>query len=364
MVDYKASYTDITNWDINKYIGTGGTRSKEIVMHPDTEKQYFFKASKIDKYDQIKYPTEFWSEIVSSKIGQALGFDMLDYNIAYNSNNRQQVGCISESMVEYAENKLTEGITYLRGCDPQYNPENKEDQKKYTFQFICDTLIEFNLEKYIIHIIEIIVFDSIIGNSDRHQENWGTITYFKIALEKIESELNFGKNNFLQKIIKKISKIATEAYMNMSDKQKVEKPEILKAQNVIAPSSFSPIYDSGCCLAREKEDNKIFEMLKNNQMIEAYIKNGSSEIRWCGRDKKINHFDLVSLVMVNFEPEVKKIISRVKEKYNNEIIKNIIENIDSELPDMLKAFKLSAQRKELMYKLITLRLEKLFILVK
>jgi hypothetical protein len=361
MVDYKATYTDISTWDINRYVGTGGTRSKEIAIHPDTEKQYFFKASKIDKFDTVKYPTEFWSEIVSSKVGQALGFNMLDYNIAYNENNRQTVGCISESMVEYEENKLTEGITYLRGFDPQYDPG--KDQDRYTFQFICDTLSHFKLDEYIIHIIEIIIYDSIIGNSDRHQENWGTISYFREAIASYERDIESGKDGWFERLFKRLNHAIAKTTMKQHENPQLIKHSTLVIQNEIAPNSFAPIYDSGCCLAREKVDNKVTEMLKNQQMLEAYVKKGCSEIRWHNSTKKSNHFELVELVMLDHGAVVKKIITQVKEKYNQEILKGIIYNIDSELPDMLKAFKLSSQRKELMYKLITLRLEKLFILV-
>jgi len=361
MEDYKATYTDISTWDVNRYVGTGGTRSKEIAIHPDTEKQYFFKASKIDKFDNVKYPTEFWSEIISSKIGQLLGFNMLDYNIAYNENNRQTVGCISKSMVEFDENKLTEGITYLRGYNAQYDPGL--DQDKYTFQFICETLSHFKLDEYIIHIIEIIIYDSIIGNSDRHQENWGTISYFREAIASYERDMESGKDGWIDRFFKKMKHAMTKTTIKQHENPQLIKHSTLVIQNEIAPNSFAPIYDSGCCLAREKVDSKIAEMLKNQQMLEAYVKKGCSEIRWENTNKKVNHFDLVKLVMVENRSIVKKIIDQVKEKYNKETLKDIIFNIDTELPEKLNAFKLSEQRKELMHKLITLRLEKLFILV-
>lgn len=362
MDDFKATFTDISTWDINRYIGTGGTRSKEIAIHPDSEKQYFFKASKIDKFDNVKYPTEFWSEIISSKIGQCLGFNMLDYNIAYNENNRQQVGCISKSMVEYEENKLTEGITYLRGFDPQYDPE--KDQDKYTFQFICDTLSHFSLDEYIVHIIEIIIYDSIIGNSDRHQENWGTISYFREAIASYERDFAAGKDGWLDRLLKKMKHAMTKTTIKQHENSEQLKHSTLVIQNEIAPNSFAPIYDSGCCLGREIIDSRVAKMLQDKQMMEAYTRKGTSEIHWEGIDKKLNHFGLVKLVMHEYEVDVRRIIAEIKKKYNSEILKNIIFNIDSELPDKLKAFKLSEQRKELMYKLITLRLEKLFILVK
>lgn len=83
-------------------------------------------------------------------------------------------------------------------------------KKDYTFQFISKALSEFSLENYIKNIIEIIVFDSIIGNSDRHQENWGILSTYvqdenivqkqvSTAFDKIKRK----SKNYLKIIMKK-----------------------------------------------------------------------------------------------------------------------------------------------------------------
>lgn len=54
---------------------------------------------------------------------------------------------------------------------------------------------------------------------------------------------------------------------------------------------FAPIYDSGSSLGREKEDEKITQILKDNIMMEAFIRRGESEIHWEG--EKLNHFELI-----------------------------------------------------------------------
>lgn len=183
MNNLEATFTEISNWQKNVHYSTGGTRSKYIALNPDNNEEYFFKGSKETLDGEIRYPTEFWSEIVSSKIGQYLGFEMLDYNIAYYKNHKQKIGCLSKSMILHSENKLTEGIAYLTGYDAKYIPE--KHKKKYTFQFINKALVEFGLGQYVEKIIEIIVFDCIIGNSDRHQENWVSYLIIKIFTTKL-----------------------------------------------------------------------------------------------------------------------------------------------------------------------------------
>jgi len=90
----------------------------------------------------------------------------LRYDIAFNS---KEIGCISESMTQEGVNKLTEGVSYLTGYDTTYNPKDKNSKKQYTFQLIFEALGFFQLSRFAENIIQIIIFDSIIGNSDRHQ---------------------------------------------------------------------------------------------------------------------------------------------------------------------------------------------------
>ncbi|MCF6139860.1 hypothetical protein L1S34_01025 [Flavobacterium sp. K77] len=357
MTNLEATFTDISGWHKNVHYSTGGTRSKYIALHPETNEEYFFKGSKETPLREIRYPTEFWSEIVSSKIGQFLCFHMLDYNIAYDSNHKQQIGSLSMSMVLSSKNKLTEGVAYLTGFNSKYIPSLHK--KDYTFQFICNALDKFHLGNYIQNIIEIIVFDSVIGNSDRHQENWGIIAYYQEIFDNIEREINSNKIGFFSKIKNKLNRLLGEKLIHVHDTNgKLSKSDLI-VQADLAPHKFAPIYDSGCCLGREHTDERVLKMLNNSQMIEAYIRKGESEIHWQGNLKKRKHFELIELLLENHPDETKKIIVRVKEKYNPKSIKEIIENIDINVPIDLINFKLSGTRKQLMFKLVTLRIEKL-----
>jgi hypothetical protein len=326
-------------------------------LHPDTNEEYFFKGSKETPLREIRYPTEFWSEIVSSKIGQFLDFPMLDYNIAYDIKDNQKIGCLSKSMVLNSENKLTEGIGYLTGFDSLYNPQ--KDKNKYTFQFIKNALNDFDLGEYVDNIIEIIIFDSIIGNSDRHQENWGIIMFYKKAIAIYNENLAADNLGFLKRLENNFLKIINQSSILRHKNDKKISKTTLKLHSQITPHLFAPIYDSGCCLGREHTDEKVLKMLNDFQMIEAYIRKGESEIHWEGYLKKRKHFELVELLLEQYPIETKKFIARVKEKYNPESIKEVIENIDKNLPKNLINFKLSETRKQLMFKLVTLRIEKL-----
>lgn len=345
-----ADFYDITNWNEKPWFQTGGTRSKVIIENPENRKIYYFKTSL--KKEKIDYKYEFWSEIIASEVGTLLGFDLLRYDIAFNS---KEIGCISESMTQEGVNKLTEGVSYLTGYDTTYNPKDKNSKKQYTFQLIFEALGFFQLSRFAENIIQIIIFDSIIGNSDRHQENWGIITTYNDIIATIEEIAKKEKKGFFEKQLFSLLAITSKA-------KRKDLENVVKNLHLIMPGNFSQIYDSGSCLGRELSDEKTEQMLMDKSLIDTYIRKGVSEIHWEG--KKLNHFDLIRKVN-NVQPEmVRKTIQKVISNYNENKIQSIVNNIDLNLPKKLVSNKLPIKRKELVIKLITLRVQNLTELIK
>ena len=127
--------------------------------------------------------------------------------------------------------------------------------------------------------------------------------------------------------------------------------------NLEESTRFSPIYDSGCCLAREKNDDEIQLMNKDIQLIEKYINKGKSEIHWDA--KKVTHFNLVELLLNDYADIVKNRIKKVKENFDANNIISLDNNIDANLPDFCNEYKLTKERKEVIIKIVNLRIEKL-----
>lgn len=309
-------YYDISKWEEHPYYGTGGTRDKTVVENQKDGCLYYFKTSLKKKVIDYKY--EFWSEIIASEIGKAVGLNILHYDVAW---KEDRLGCLSKSMINPQIEELQEGYKWLTGFDDRYDINDKD---AYTFQIIERLLTtRFKHENFIKDMIEIIVFDSIIGNEDRHQENWSIIVINKLVQ----------KNTlFLRK----------EAFTETSYK-------------------FAPIYDSGSSMGRELTDTKVAQMLTDNVQLEAYVNRGQSEIHWEGERGKQKHLDLIRKVSESgYKNMISEIINSIRERYDAKAIADIINGIDGCLPERHMALKIPQQRKDFLIKLVSLRFDKLF----
>ena len=343
-----AIFYDITSWNEKPWYQTGGTRNKVILESPTNKKDYYFKTSL--KKETLDYKYEFWSEIIASEIGEMLGFNMLRYDIAY---NHDEIGCISESMVTAGKNKLTEGMSYLSGYDTTYNPEDKDSKRQYTFHFIRDALDYFQLGRFIGEIIKVIILDSIIGNGDRHQENWGIITEYTDVVKALQEIARKSGKSIPEKLLFSLFAITSKV-------KRTDAVKVVENLHLLMPGSFSQIYDSGSCLGRELSEEKVNQMLTDNTMIEAYIRKGVSEIHWEG--KKLNHFDLIQKVKMEYPEQVITTIKLAVRKFDENKVRRIVEQIDLKLPTFLEGIKLPPERKMFIIKLVTLRVKKLSLL--
>jgi len=326
-----ADFIDITKWNVLEWVTTTGTREKCFIENPANGKLYFFKES-IDKY-----PDEYWSEIIASKVGRAFGFKVLDYNIALHG---KIFGCICESMIDQTMQELEHGINLIKKAIPGFKLSARPS--------ISFNQIEIALGKYnpyfIYKFIDVMVFDALIGNRDRHSENWALIR----SLDMTNKKGNTSRmTRFLYTQYKKsglnLKNIPFKKYFIslMNDSQLID-------------YTFSPIYDSGSSLGRELESGKIDELLKNEQEIIRYIRKGKSEILW--DMKKINHFDLLAEINKKYNQHLIKSVNYVTQCWDPETFKKIIFEIDTNIPERYAENKLSLQRKELIYNLIKTRL--------
>lgn len=346
-----AKLFDITTWSEQSWWNTGGTRDKKIYLNPEDGELYYFKQS--FKKGQRDYKYEFWSEIIASEVGALLGFDVLAYHIAIRGN---VVGCISKSMINQASEELVEGGKYLQAVDNTFKPEDIKLRNQYSLDLILRAMVALQKEKHLNELAATIVFDAVIGNSDRHQENWAIInthSTFTEGLSSIERGIQTGE---IDKMPGWIRKIFTSLY---TEKGKM-RPELQSAKLLLPKQTrFAPIYDSGCSFGRELDDERVKNMLSDEREIEKYILKGLAEIHW--ENTKISHFELIKRLLEHegLKKHIQVSLQKALNLFDPKSIEDIVFNIDKPLIEFGSPNILPKERKELVVKLLTLRIERL-----
>ena len=357
-----ADFIDISAWNPQPFVNTGGTRDKLLVQGPD-QKFYFFKNSYRSK-EGTYYRYEFWSEIIAYELGTMFDLNILRYDIAIND---KKIGCLSRSMIELDKEQLLEGGKYLTAMSNTFRPEQRGNQKLYTMQLINTAFAFYKFQSFIPDFLRMLVFDAIIGNGDRHQDNWAFITEIdQLTEEMIQTNEAFKKN----KSGKYMSKVTRSLYEKVKRIFEVGSPQefdqVVNKLSVFGKPEnirFSPIYDSGSSLGRELEEARIEQMLQQKIELEAFAFRGKSEVHWDG--KKLRHFDLLAKILQ--EPDLRETLKKVGRemcsKFNTNAFQIALSGIDSMLPDEFLGYCIPASRKEFIFKVVTLRIEKLKELV-
>lgn len=170
----QANPIDISEWGRHVEFSEAypeGARPKRIVISPrypiqDVIRptwQYMFKLS------DPKYPEQFWAELIAYQIGLLLGIPVPPAHAAFDSMTGE-CGSLSEWFYQPDEDVFyAAGYFFyreIRGFDKDKGTQhNLLTAQQLNTGFIGDNQI--------FDFWGMMLFDAVIGNTDRHQENWG-----------------------------------------------------------------------------------------------------------------------------------------------------------------------------------------------
>lgn len=253
---------NVNEWDTDYSVHAGGTRAKVWKIHPETGQLVLVKWPKYDI-------GEIYAEKVASEIGKCIGIQTMDVDLGLFENKHV---ILAYNFLEPGE-QLIEGGDFFEGYKRQSSKPLLAPN--YTFQQIKSILNRFEL---LAEFIDIVVFDCLIFNSDRHQDNWGICK----------------KGDFVR---------------------------------------LAPAYDNSSSLAWQLKDSKVRKTQQDKRSYQAFIKNGPTLIRW--EQKSCRHFDFVRNVY-NDEPRLcTRSISKV-EKLSYEQLSPIVNSIPDVLLSQIK----------------------------
>lgn len=246
---------------LNYTPNTKGSRTKRLTIDITNKKRAWFK------YQGQGYNvSEACSEKMSYEIAKVLGYNCAKIELAKDEKNK--IGVLNYLFVNVDKTTHMDAISYL-------NKQEKERPYFYTVSNIKKTLDNID-NKLFNGFIRLMVFDTLVGETDRHEENWGI-------------------------------EITEKGY------------------------EFSPLYDNGCNLLREfrNEENAIpfYNGIKD---FDAYIHKSKTYIYKEDNKHRFKHFELIDYLNEKYHDILIKEIKNL-DKLTDDIIEDIVNKIPDEL---------------------------------
>ena len=211
---------------------------------------------------------------------------------------------MSYNLVDYSSEdnytNLLEGIVFIENQYPYYDKDKLEDtysNSKYSIQMIQNSLNGIlEMDKF----YKIVIFDILIGNSDRHHSNWAILakgTVYKTTEDMLDIFFNY---------------------------------------------NMCPLYDNGSSLCAYEDNNNLEIFFKDKMKFEALVNTKSkSAIGW-ENERPIRHFELLKKIKDNAYELTVQYIEKIKTNINEENIDKILNEFDNNIIsiDMKKLLKM------------------------
>ena len=171
---------DFSQWEKPEGIFEGSGASEKIwLQSPDGIKTGLFKFPKTRNYPEKPETTstEHVSEWLASQLGKILGVSCAEVELgSYHGRKGSLSLLITNKKDEHLE--LNEGVAFIKELYPRYDAKKMIDiSSDGTCTYYClDQVLKATQEYLPTQFwIEVLLFDFIIGNTDRHQSNWALL---------------------------------------------------------------------------------------------------------------------------------------------------------------------------------------------
>lgn len=241
------------------HMNTKGSRVKRIALDRKTKEKAYFK------YESYNC-TEACSEKMCYEIAKVLDYPCAHIELAMDE--KGEIGILNYLFVDVSKEEHDDAVSYI-------NKDSIERKYFYTVENIKKCLDDID-KKLFNDFLKIMVFDALVGETDRHEENWG-IT---------KSQLGY---------------------------------------------RISPLYDNGCNLLRNFKDENLAEKYYSGAKdFQSYIIGSKTYIY---KNDNKTHYNLIELIEYLYKKYPNQIEKEIKnlDKLSHEKIETIV----NKLPNIL-----------------------------
>jgi hypothetical protein len=217
--------------NIDHYVPPKGTRDKrlfhKITDHINlisTERRCMFKECRLKKEQKLFVYEDIWGEVLAYWVGTFIDIGVSRAYLAriYCENSKKYVyGSLSEYVYSEKSHMFEIARDLLTAILPKYDFKTSKDHSLELVHKICK---KFNVQNYEYDFTKMLLFDLLIGNGDRHQDNWAllwNLSGFKISplydngssfmFSNLDSNLNIEKlGKYLKNTVSKLKHQRTD----------------------------------------------------------------------------------------------------------------------------------------------------------
>jgi hypothetical protein len=276
---------DISKWQKLENFTITGRTVKNLYLSPES-KLYLFKISERNPGCLLNTRGSHWAEKFCTEIGKILNIEIQKTELARNS---EEIGVICEIFLDIKNNEEMLHGKNIIDFDDKYDDYTLERILNELQKFYNDNKLE-NFQKIQTSFANMMFFDWFIGNTDRHDENWGIIK---------------------------------------------------KQENNKTITRFAPLYDNATSFTNELPIENVKNKLNDPRQFKAYINRAKSLIK-LEKAKKPKYNEVILKIKQLFPCEYKRFEKILLD--NENVIIHEINNI----PDKLMIY----DQKELIKKII------------
>lgn len=310
---------DVTSWGEKEEFEPypEGARVKTLVYAPAQPPFEFLKSNHqyLFKLSRDRCPEQFWNEIFAYRLGLEMDVPVPPAFVAYDD-SRNQSAALIEWFLSLSGNIKEDSESGGDLCQQMIPDFDRDKGRQHNFETLSEICLNFQRKypsfnfDWKTYWAKVFLFDALIGNTDRHQNNWAIIRAWEY--NEIESAY-------------KIKEIR-----------------------------FSPVFDNGTSMGYEFTEDK-FKNFNDKRRIEVYVSKGRHHIKWgLGDAHSMQHNEML-VKLTAIYPETRQTMLNCLNRVSVEIFEKILQD----LTKFDVSVKLTPERANFMLKLLSFRHQRL-----